>query len=360
MNSKRILCYFPYFLMIYHLGFAWLTYDYVNQYNGDAVNYWFVGKNLSAVNWIDFLHPGTDAIKLITFPLVKFLHLPGWAGGLLFSAWSGFGFWRLWNLMKNISSGNNYLLGISMILLLLPNAHFWTSLIGKEAVLFVPAVLLAEQVYKKQYFSLPLILSFLIIAWIRPHVAFIFLIGFLIAILWKGEIQTRTKAILSGIVFLFGTGLYWVLIQITNANDSLFIKIQNLYIAHNLKLKDTSGYVPMEDYIYPSKLFTFYFRPLPFEKEGFYGQVVGWENGILLVFFGIFLITCIRFYKRIKGNVFTVFATICLLLYGTVLAYGYANLGMIIRTKTLVFPILLILIVSTLNQIWSGRDSKGF
>lgn len=360
MNFRALLKYFPYFLVVYHLSFAWFAYDYVNQNNGDAVKYWFIGKNLSAVNWTDFLHPGTDAIKLLTFPFVKFLHLPGWAGCLIFSMGSGFGFWKLWSLLKNISSGNKYLLGISMILLLLPNAHFWTSLIGKEAVLFVPAVLIAEQIYKKQYFSLSMILSFLVIAWIRPHVAFIFLAGFLIAILWKGEIKTKTKAILSGFVLLFSAGLYWILARITHSKESLFIKIQNLYAAHNLKLKDTSAYVPMEDYVYPYKLFTFYFRPLPFEKEGVLGQIIGLENGILMVLFIVFLFFFIRNFKVFQWNVFSVFATICILIYGTVFAYGYANFGMIIRTKTLVFPLLLIFGISLLSQMWKKRNPTSF
>ena len=360
MNSTLILRCFPYFLLLYHLVFAWFAYEYVNQNNGDAVKYWFVGKNLSATSWTDFLHPGSDAIKLITFPLVKFMHLPGWVGCLIFSIWSGFGFWKLWNLLKNISSGNNYLLGISMMLLLLPNVHFWTSLIGKEAVLFVPVVLIAERIYKKHYFSLPLILSFLIIAWIRPHVALVFLIAFLIAILWKGEMQTKTKAFISGFVLIFGTGLYWLLARITNAHEGLIAKIQNLYAAHNLKLKNTSSYVPMEDYIYPYKLFTFYFRPLPFEKEGVFGQIIGLENGILLVFFLLILYISIRNFKFLKWTVFSVFAGTCLLLYGTVFAYGYANFGMIIRTKTLVFPLILIFGISLLHQIRIERKPKTF
>ncbi len=301
---------FPYFLFLYHLVFAWFAYDYVNQNNGDAVKYWFVGKNLSHANWLDFLGPGSEFIQFITFPFVKYLQLPGWAGCLLFSALSGIGFVRLWGLLKEIATGNRVLLWVSIAFLLLPNVHFWTSLIGKEAMLFLPIVLITEEIYKKRYFSVQILLSFLLIAWVRPHLAFVFLVAYGTAVFWKGEIALKTKSILAGLTLGCGAVLYFLLSQITHARDGLITKIVRLYEAHNLKLKGTSAYVPMEEYSFPYKLFTFYFRPLPLEKQNLHYTLIGFENLFLFILFIGILILVFRNFKSIRWGVFQVFAMV--------------------------------------------------
>lgn len=347
--KSALIKYFPYFLFLYHLVFAWLAYDYVNQNNGDAVKYWLVGRNLSNVHWLDFLGPGSDFIQFICFPLVKFLHLPGWAGCLIFSAWSGIGFIRLWKLIKS-ETADSLLLIVAALLLVLPNAHFWTSVIGKEALLFLPMVLIAEKLYKGKYFSVISFISFFLIAWIRPHLAFVLLAAYMIALLWKGEISRNARVgfIIAGLISV--VGLYFLLEKITNAQDGLFQKIERLYGVHNLKLRETSAYVPLEDYVYPYKLFSFYFRPLPWEKEGFYYQIVGLENLIHIVLFLGLVYLFIRWYKNIKLKAYAVFAFLFLVFYASMLVYGYANFGMIIRAKAIVLPVMLVFSFSVLAQ----------
>ena len=347
--KSALIKYFPYFLFLYHLVFAWLAYDYVNQNNGDAVKYWLVGRNLSNVHWLDFLGPGSDFIQFICFPLVKFLHLPGWAGCLIFSAWSGIGFIRLWKLIKS-ETADSLLLIVAALLLVLPNAHFWTSVIGKEALLFLPMVLIVEKLYKGKYFSVISFISFFLIAWIRPHLAFVLLAAYMIALLWKGEISRNARVgfIIAGLISV--VGLYFLLEKITNAQDGLFQKIERLYGVHNLKLRETSAYVPLEDYVYPYKLFSFYFRPLPWEKEGFYYQIVGLENLIHIVLFLGLVYLFIRWYKNIKLKAYAVFAFLFLVFYASMLVYGYANFGMIIRAKAIVLPVMLVFSLSVLAQ----------
>lgn len=353
MKSQSIFKYFPYFLFFYHLGFAWFAYDYVNQNNGDAVRYWFVGRNMENLEWISFLKPGTDFVKFLSFPFVKFLHFPGWAGCLLFSALSGIGFLKLWALGKKIASHSTHLMLLFMFFLLLPNAHFWTSIIGKEALLFLPVVCIVEKIYKKEFFAWAVFLSFFVIAWIRPHMAFVFLCAYVLAILGKGEFSIRIKTGIGAAAVLGAGILYYLLVVITQSKISLLQKIENLYAAHNFKLKGTSGYVPLEEYSYPYKMFTFYLRPFPFEKSGFYYHVLSFENLIFFILFLIVLYVGIRNFKRIHWTVFYVFSILVLLIYGTIFAYGYANFGMIARTKTMVIPVILILGVSLLKEIWT-------
>ena len=145
-----------------------------------------------------------------------------------------------------------------------------------------------------------------------------------------------------------GAGLYFILSKITHAHQGLFTKIERLYHIHNTQLKATSGYVPLDEYSYPYKLFTFYFRPLPFEKKSFHYNLIGIENLILLVVFLGLIYFLIRNLKSIKFTSFHLFGFGVLLFYGTMFAYGYANFGMIIRANSLMLPLIILLVTSLL------------
>ena len=351
--------YFPYFLMLYHLAFAFVGWQYIMHDHGDATRYWFEGQDLSGKSWLDFLQPGTDVIKIITFPLVKYLKLPFWAGFVIFSAWSVSGIYRLWKILLNLCGENKVLILLSALLLLLPNLHFWTSLIGKEAFLFVPVVLITDHMLKGKYSTFPMISSFVILAVVRPHTAFVFLAACILAVLWKGNISAKAKGILAVAALFGGIALYALLSQITNARQGLFNKIERLYAAHNLKLKATDAYVPLEEYSYPYKMFTFYYRPLPFEKKDFYYQIIGVEDLLFLLISAIAFYGFVRHFRHFKWNVFSVFAVLLLLLYGTMYVYAYANFGMIVRTRVLVMPVFFLLMLHAVRHCGRNGVERG-
>lgn len=90
----------------------------------------FSDKDLSAFSWIDFLKPGTDVVKFLSFPLVKFFNLPFWSG---FPHLQSAQFCRRADSLPIycIAGSNVKLHVLVLVLMLLPNLHFWTSLIGK-------------------------------------------------------------------------------------------------------------------------------------------------------------------------------------------------------------------------------------
>lgn len=346
--------YFPLFLLLYHWVFAFIGWQYIVGDHGDAVRYWFVGQEVSAYSWKDFFQPGTDIIHILTFPFVRYLHLPFWGGFVIFSAWSGYGFYRLWKLIKSIIGESDVLFYISAVLLLLPNVHFWTSLIGKESFLFVPFVVLIEQVWKQRYFSAPLLTALFAIGIVRPHAAFVVIIALLLSLLFKGKMSLKNKVLLSGAAAVVVVIMYITLSKITNAGSHLLDRIALLYQVHNDKLKATSAYVPLEEYSYPYKIFTFYFRPLPLENKGLWYRMVEAESVVILLM-GVFLLFWIfkNFTPR-KPNVFLLFAILLLIFYGTMYGYAYANFGMIVRTRTLVMPALYLLLIEGYRGKGSG------
>ena len=158
---------FPFLLLVYHLLFAWIGFQYIMANSGDAQRYWFLGQDLSNSSWTDFLKPGTDVVKFLTFPLVKFFNLPFWSGFLIFSLLSFAGALIVYRTLMRIAGSNVKLQVLAMLLMLLPNLHFWTSLIGKEALILIPLTVFCAELSRKRYFSILLLISALAVAVIR-------------------------------------------------------------------------------------------------------------------------------------------------------------------------------------------------
>lgn len=342
--------YFPYFLFVYHTLFAFIAWQVVLLESADANQYWFVGQDLSQKSWISFFQPGTDIIKILTFPLVKYLHLPFWSGFLIFTMVSYLGFYKLWQIILVLTRNHQSSFLVGVLLLLLPNLHLWTSFIGKESILFLALVFMAEKMLSQNFKSPTFLLSFLLIALIRPHVAVVLLGAFLIAFIWTGNL-TRKNLIKFGLITTIGfTGLYWLIKKIAFVTTNPFERILHVYQYHIKGLKKTAAYVPLDDYSLPYKIFTFYFRPLPFEKTGWLYQIWSLENLILLLLSGSALYVVLKNLKKMKWEVSEIFTIFAILLLAIMYVFAYANYGLIARTKIMAMPFLYILLVKILGQ----------
>lgn len=342
---------FPVFLFGYHLLFTSVAWDYVTKNNGDAIRYWFFGQDLSQKSWLSFFQPGTDIINLITFPFVKYFHFPFWSGFLIFSMMSYLGFYKLWQMILSLTTNNKPAFFAGLLLLLLPNLHLWTSFIGKESILFVALVVMAEQLLKRHIKSAPFVLSFLLIALIRPHVAFVLLVALMIAYMWKGNLNRKEKmgvGVISSFCFL---GIYFILKKIAVIRTNPWKRIIYIYDYHIKGLKKTDAYVPLDQYSLPYKIFTFYYRPLPFEKSGWFYQIWSFENLILLLGSGGVVYMVVRNFKKIKWGFYEIFAILVIAFLAVMYVYAYANYGLIARTKIMATPFLYLLMVKIFAQL---------
>ncbi|MBH2024460.1 MAG: hypothetical protein I8H78_08630 [Flavobacteriales bacterium] len=335
---------FPFLLLVYHLVFAWVGCQYILMHHGDAERYWFLGHNISHASWTDFLNPGTDVVKLLTFPLVKFFDLPFCSGFLLFSLISFAGVLILYRSLMRIAGAHIKLQVLAMLLMLLPNLHFWTSLIGKEALILIPLTLFCAEICRKRYFSVLLLVSVLATAIIRPHVAFVISLSYVLALLLAFPFSLKRKAMLLGGLALM-TGLFtWILTGLQDFSGG-FQGVLQKYEAHISYFKTTDGYVPLDQYHLPYKLFTFWFRPLPFEKEGGVYGVISIENSILLLLFSFLAYYSVKYFSILKKRKLFVFPVLMLLIFSLMYVYAYANYGIIMRTRIMAVPFLYLLIL---------------
>ena len=339
---------FPFLLLAYHLLFAWIGYQFILTHHGDAERYWFLGQDLSASSWIDFLKPGTDVVKFLSFPLVKFFNLPFWSGFLIFSLISFAGVLILYRTLMRIAGSNVKLHVLVLVLMLLPNLHFWTSLIGKEALILIPLTVFCAELSRKRYFSVWLLMSLLAVAVIRPHVAFVLSLTYVLALLLTFPLSLKRKAMVLGGLALM-TGLFtWLLNSVQDFSGG-FQRVLQKYEAHIRYFKTTDGYVPLDAYPLPAKLFTFYFRPQPLERSGLFYHVVSTENLLLLLIAGFTLWYGLRYFAELRSRLLFVFPLLFMTALGLMYVYAYANYGIIVRTRIMTTPFLYLFILLVLT-----------
>lgn len=336
---------FPILLLTYHLAFAWVAYQYILANHGDAEGYWFLRQDLSQASWLDFLQPGTDVIKLLTFPLVKFLGFPFWSGFLIFSLLSSTGIMLLYRMLLKHATGSRELQMVIMLLFLLPTLHFWTAIPGKESLLFLMTVIFLKYSTNTKPFSWQGISALVGIALIRPHMAIIMLICWAIAVGFCYPMNKKRKSVfficltvaLGGILVLLKS----ILRKFTGFQETVLL-YYDVYIRH---MRKTNAYVPLDEYGLPYKMFTFYFRPLPFEKEGWMYGVISLENTVLLGLSCAALGLTLFNLRKIHFKLRETFSALYLLAFAGMYVYAYANYGIISRTKILVYPFIFILIL---------------
>lgn len=342
-------------LCVYHLSFFYFAWQYILENNGDAARYWFVNEDLSHRSWLAFFKPGTSVIQFFTFPLVKYLHLPFWSGFLIFSVIGLIGIYLLMKILFKISGENRLIQLVSAILLLLPNLHFWTSLIGKEPVIFLLVTLFAQEVYHQRYRSKLLVFSLFVVALIRPHVAFIILVGYVVSLMVTQKITLKLKLILGAVLFSSSAVFAWILVNLQDFRGGI-PRVIRKYEAHIRHFKKTDAYVPLDEYPLPYKIFTFYFRPLPFEKSGLYYNIISIENLILLILFVVTTFFSIKYFSALKKEMLFVLPMLLLLLFAVMYVYAYANYGIIMRTRIMVAPFIFMVVVRVFSYGWRARE----
>jgi hypothetical protein len=339
-------------LFIYHLIFTFFSYQIrIESGRADSILYWFLSKQTTDKPWLSFLNYGTDFMLFINYPLVK-LGIPYWGGFLLYSSIGFLGILQWIKFTKlvikdSFDTNSIYLLAF---VFLLPNLHYWTSSLGKEALVFWGISSVFYAIVSKQYKSFSFIISSLLLLLIRPHVAFMLFTAISMVVLLINKYSFKIKMIIFGIASAVVALSLYMVFQISKINYWNFERIKYFNQFSILSFKSSGSYVAMLDYNYFFKWFSFYFRPLFYDTHNFYMILASMENILLLTMFLLVFIIVILYYKKIVFynwmKIIFLYAIIGTIMY----VERYANLGIFMRTKVMFEPFLLICFLSIIFQ----------
>lgn len=131
-------------LFAYHLLFSLIFHHYILEYGGDSVGYWNINADdtQGAVTWMEHWGLGTFFVQWINYLPSRVMGLSYGSGNLLYACISFLGFLKLiqlgyqaWGKLADSPWSRTW-----VGLLFLPNIHFWTAGVGKEALLWVGLV----------------------------------------------------------------------------------------------------------------------------------------------------------------------------------------------------------------------------
>ena len=323
----------------YHLVIFLIYFTYATFNASDSKAYYF-DASIPRENLTSLFLTGTKFIIFIANPLVQFGL--SYLSVMLIFAWTGYvGFVFAYlffkeNITINVTVFKKY--DLLILLLFLPNMHFWTVSLGKGSLIFMGLMLFIYALRFPQKRILPLIIGGFFVYMIRPHVMLFVLVGVMVGILTG---RSRIGAGIKFLVLLVSVGFLYVaqnsILGVANleASENVIEDFDQFATNQSAKLLSTDSGVDMSNYPLPFKFFTFWFRPLFIDSPGALGLFSSIENLIYLLLFT--KICNKRFLKFIvKAPYLVKTSLIIFVLTSFALTFVMSNLGIIMRQKSMV------------------------
>lgn len=337
---------FPVFLLIYHLCFALIAWQYNLKNPADAYRYWHLTEA-----WTTYFKIGTDIIKLINYPFSKILQLPFWCGFICYSLIGYYSINQLYHFAKDyIKPNNNWGSYLLMSIFLFPNLHFWTSVIGKEPIVFLAITWIIINQAKDKYFTFQYIFGWILLMLIRPHVAMFLLLAISFALIISDKGFSRKKALIIIPTIILSSGLYLMTMHLLNRNPFDLAYILERNDASLIAFKRADSYVPMINYNIFERFFALNFRPLFTDSVSLYSFVLSAENLLVLILVVVALLIYMLRYRLINLNLFARIALLFFIISSLFFIQRYSCLGIFVRTKIMYLPFVLILAVKIINS----------
>lgn len=353
LNSHKNNWVFGVILFGYHLLFTFMAYHFFKEKGGDAAFYWLQLKASESKDWLDFFNYGSDFMLFLNYPFAKLFHLNIAFGFFLYSCIGFLGIFQLYRLLRFHIGDRLLFFGINWLplLLFLPNLHFWTAMLGKEALcfLFIATVLL--ELSKGKYTSIALLSSFLLLTVIRPHVSLMLFFSVFTGFFFFGKWTLKTKLIAFAIAAVVCSGLFYMFLQLSEIKSLDFERIRRFNVFSLMSFKDSGTYVPIIEYSYPYKLFTFYFRPLFTEIPSLYGIVLGLENVLVLTAHLLAFVLFLLHYKKLVFPLVFKVILIFALISGVLIVQRYSGFGIFARTKVMLQPFVMVVVLWIFAQL---------
>ncbi len=334
------------YLWLYHLVFALYYYLFVN---GDAIGYWKISKSLNNPQIVSFLAlKGTAFMHIFNYVPANLLDLSYFNGTLIYSFIGFIGLAYFYCIAIETVKNNSFFMGYKLfpLLFFLPNLHFWSVAVGKDTLSFTCIAIFAYGLlhFKEKY--LLCMSGLLILYLVRPHVVLFLLAGFGMAYIFSTKIVFYKRILLAltmlaAVIIILPEVMEYA--HIEEASISSFNRFSENK-ANLLGRSHTGSAVDIASYPLPFKFFTFLYRPLFFDINGFPALLASFENLILL------LITI----KLLKNGFWATFKQAPMIIKGFfffsvvgTLAFSQSlgNLGIMIRMRNMFLPCLIIFIL---------------
>lgn len=338
-------------LYFYHILFWGVYYTYTIFNKSDSRTYFSRSAEYSG-DWLNLFKSGTTFISYVGYPFTNKLGFSYEMAMLLF-AWFGYiGFVHFYIFFRENINLKVKVWGYDLliILLFLPNMHFWTSSLGKGSLIFMGLGLFAYAMRFPQERLFALLLGSLIVYMVRPHMFMFLGVGAVI-----GYFTGREKVPLYQKVLVYAAFAGGILVMsdqilaMANINEEDVLgSFEDFSQVQAGRLSRAGSGVDITNYPLPLKLFTFWFRPLFVDAPGALGIFVSFEN-LLYVILAWKLVDK-DFIPFLKKSTSLVKMSLVIFISSSIaLSFVMSNLGIAMRQKSMVMYFLFFVIISFLE-----------
>lgn len=343
--------------LVLRLGFSMIVlYVSFHVYSDiDVSRYDFAGSAISQHIWrlefnqvVPFLQWGTDSINLFTGVIYSIIG-PTIIGGYLIYAFLGFlgsyFFYRAFRVA--FPQGDRRLYAI--LVLFFPSILFWSNGIGKDALISLFIGLFAyggAQLTKNRLQGfVPIALGLLGVMWIRPYIAAILALTFIIVFLVRGVGRGVARFVISIIWLLaFGGFLLFLMPQfmafvglkeLSPAGVLSYLELrQSLTFGGGSAFQSLNISKPLN---FPIIMATVFFRPLPWEAHNFQAMLQSLE-GVILICLVLWRVKSL--YKAVRALISNSYVRFILIyIIAFVIAYSSVqNFGILVRQRCMMLP----------------------
>ncbi len=352
---------FTYWLACYHLLICVIFTLYIAQHGGDAKGYWEMTADQSrgSQTWMEHFGTRTFFMQWLNYPFSQILGLPFWLGNLLYALAS------LWAMLKLYAVAHRVLMlhnptpaMVSLLqgVMFLPNLHFWTAGIGKEALAFMGLVLyiLSWNHSKSAFWILVMGIG---LSWmVRPLQGAVMLI-FVPFWLVQSAYSMRVKQGIGIILLGLSLPAFLYILSISQVKELSLQGFMAFFEQHQAFLSgfQAGSHVPMEEYSSIQKIITFWLRPFVWEARGFWQVMAALENVLIAVAIAMM---CISIWFKTYPNYFWPFWMISMIM-GLFYSFSLNILGIMMRMKSIYTIFIFFGFVWGVNMLWNLYLTKS-
>tara|TARA_B110000285_G_scaffold1966_1_gene2070 strand:- start:2349 stop:3518 length:1170 start_codon:yes stop_codon:yes gene_type:complete len=344
-------------LYIWHSIFS-LVYAFISLSKGaDTTTYYILSKG----NLANF-DLGTQAIIHFTAFFSNNLALSYLGVFMVFNILGSVGLLAVDASLRHVTENkSSFVKFLALIAVLLPSMNFWTGAIGKDSIAYMSTgLLLWASIDFKRNYSL-IFIAFIFMFLVRPHIAGIMAFAFTFSLLVTKVSPFKRFVFL--IISLIGiTVITPIVFQYAGADQVTSVESLQDFIDKRQGYNQMGGgSIDISSMSIFLKMFTFSFRPLPYEAFSLLSFISSIDNLILLVFF-ILSILSVLFSKRKKFSLslshptenrwFLLIFSLGVMITSSLIT---SNLGISVRQKWMYMPILIYFIFLIMKVRWSSK-----
>ena len=334
LEKKQALLFYS--LYLYHLVFTCVYYKAGAIEVSDAANYY--KWSFEQKSWLSALSIARNFVTFFVYPFSQYLQASFITVMVFFSTLGFLGiYWSSRHLV--LKHGLRYGL---IALLFIPGLHYWTSNVGKEALVLFSLGIVINQLIKPRPNLLLVVLGVGIGLLVRPYVGVMLAFSLSAAyVFFANNISLKRKLLVGfacAVLTVVALGVFTSTLNVTSIG-----RAQEEIVHRQANWTAAGSTLNLTQYNAIERVFVFLYRPFFFDARKFSMLLSSVEN-LVLLFFSVLLIFDFFKAKRLKdlsglARFSLIYLAFSVLVYSSVTA----NLGTAVRKKSTIIPLFIIL-----------------